>query len=301
METHPLSDIGGVAIEGVDLSRPLAPDTETEVGRLFDTHGLVVFRGQHLSKRQLHDAGRLFGGAMTAVPGTAQDPEVPGIVVVSTRGAGGDVVAEDSDRIVGDIEWHSDQAYTPRPPRARMLYAVEVAEEGGLTGFIDGCATYAALPEAIRRRIEGLHVIHSWRHAEATIARNRAYHRDGDRALAAGRFPDVAFLIAYAHPVTGKRVLNVPPLWAAGIVELPGAEGEALVAELKRHIVQPSFQYWHRYRPGDVVLWDNWRFIHAAGGTPGRCARTLWSIASVTELELGAPIGDAARSIAGGF
>jgi taurine dioxygenase len=303
MRVQRLSDKGGVAIEGPDLARPLSGAEEVDIGRLFDEHGLVVFRDQHLSKRQFHDAGRLFGGAMTAVPGTALDPDVPGIVIVSTRGATGDVVPEDGDRIVGDIEWHCDQAFTPRPPRARMLYAVEVPADGGLTGFIDGRSTYAALPEAIKRRIEGLHVIHSWRHAEATIARNRSYHREGDEALAADKFPDVAFPIAYAHPVTGVKVLNVPPLWAAGVVEMPGPEGDRLIADLKRHIVQPGFQYWHRYLPGDAVLWDNWRFIHSAGGTRGRHARTLWSIASITEFELGTLItgqGHAAEAISEG-
>jgi alpha-ketoglutarate-dependent taurine dioxygenase len=81
--------------------------------------------------------------------------------------------------------------------------------------------------------------------------------------------------------------LSVPPLWAAGIVEMPGAEGEALIAELHQHILQPQFQYWHRYHVGDAVLWDNWCFIHAASGTRGRYARTLWSVAMKVPIELG--------------
>ncbi len=294
MRVHRLSELNGVAIEGLDLSQPRTEEEDRAVARLFDEHGLVVFRGQQLTKRQLHDAGAVFGGAMTAVPGTTLDPDVPGIVVVSTRGADGEVAPAEGDKIVGDIEWHNDQSYAPRPPRGRMLYAVQVPPDGGLTGYIDGALTYLALSDRMKARIEDLHVIHSMAHAEATIARQRGYHRDGNKDLAASKFPDVAFRLVCRHPVTGIPALSLPPLWVSGIVELPGAEGAALIEELKAHILQPKFQYWHRYEQGDAVMWDNWRYIHAAGGTPARHARTLWSIASKVDIELGSVIPKAA-------
>jgi taurine dioxygenase len=78
--------------------------------------------------------------------------------------------------------------------------------------------------------------------------------------------------------VTGAKVLNLPPLWSAGFVELPGSEGAELLETLKRHILQAKYQYWHSYRAGDALIWDNWRFIHAASGTPGRYVRTMWSV-----------------------
>jgi taurine dioxygenase len=59
---------------------------------------------------------------------------------------------------------------------------------------------------------------------------------------------------------------------------MPGAGGATLLEELKQHITQPKFQYWHSYRVGDAVIWDNWRFIHAASGTPGRYVRILWKV-----------------------
>ena len=80
------------------------------------------------------------------------------------------------------------------------------------------------------------------------------------------------------HPVSGRKVLFVPPLWSSGILELPGEEGRALLAELTAHIRKPEFAYWHAYRPGDLLAWDNWRFLHAAGGTPGKYRRTMWTV-----------------------
>ena len=151
-------------------------------------------------------------------------------------------------------------------------------EVAGKTGFLDGQQTHDALPEDLKERIDGLHVIQSWRHAQATIARNKDYRVEGDKVLADDRFPDMAYRLVHRHPHTGRQVLNIPPLWASGIVELPGEEGRALLDRLIAHIRQPQFAYWHGYRRHDVVAWDNWRFLHAAGGTPGRYRRTLWSV-----------------------
>jgi taurine dioxygenase len=279
MQVRKLSEAGGIEIEGVELAR-LDSQESREVCRLFDEHGLVLFKKQKLTKQQLIATGVPFGGAMTDPPGAGQrDAEAPGILTISTRGAGGNVVPTDGNKIVGDIEWHTDQAYVANPNRGKILYAVQVPDEGGMTGFIDGQATYAALSEDMRKRLADLHVIHSLDHAQAAVTRNKDYKVGDSKTLSSSTFPDLAFPMIYNHPVTGAKVLHVPPLWCAGIVEMPGAEGKALIAELTQHVTQQRFQYWHRYDVGDAVLWDNWRFMHAAGGTPGRHVRTMWSFA----------------------
>jgi taurine dioxygenase len=289
MNVTPLSPLGGVAVKGVDLSRPQSLLESRALSDLYDEQGLVVFHGQTLSKRELIAAALPFGGAMIEVSATAPDPEVPGILVVSTRGATGDVVPDDPVALVGDLEWHTDQGHVPNPSRGKILYAVQVPAEGGLTGFIDGHATYSALTEDMKRQLENLHVIQSWNRAETYLARNRAYRVGGDTVLH-NQYKDVAYPMIVAHPVTKRKVLNVPPLWSAGVVELPGTEGIALIEELVAHVKQQKFQYWHRYQPGDALIWDNWRFVHAAGGTPGRYARTLWGVMLAPTHMIGCPL-----------
>ena len=278
MEIHPLSPLGGVIVEGVDLKMPASPTFDASLNALYEEHGIVVFRNQQLAKAELVAAGGHFGGTLINKEALAPDPEAPGITVISTRGPFGDTIPDDQEAVVGDLEWHTDQGYVVAPIRGKILYAVQVPEEGGLTGFIDGQLTYAALPDAMKARIEGLHVVQSWNRSEEYLARNRDYRIKGHQEMTRDRFPDLSFPIVLTHPVTGAKILNVPPLWSAGIVEMPGADGDGLLAELVDFVKQPRFQYWHRYSVGDAVLWDNWRFVHAAAGTPGRYVRTLWAI-----------------------
>lgn len=278
MQIRKLSEVGGVEVEGVDLSRPRSAEEDRALMRLYDEHGLVVFRGQNLTKRQLVDSGAAFGGTMIDPPATVRDPEVAGIVVISTRGTTGDVVPKDPEALVGDLAWHTDQGYVPNPNRGKILYGVQIPPEGGKTGFIDNQLTYAALPEDMKKQIEGLHVIQSWDRAEAYLTRNRDYRIGGDKEMVKGKFPDMIYPLVYAHPKTGAKILNVIPLYDAGILEMPGPDGAALLEELLLHVLQPRFQYWHQYRVGDAVLWDNWRSLHASSGTLGKYVRTLWSI-----------------------
>ncbi len=286
IQVNPLSESTGVSVTGVDLSRPQSASETRELNALFDRHGLIVFRDQKLTKQQLLDATHIFGGPELDPPVTARDPEVHGVVVISTRGAVGTVEPKEEEEVVGDIDWHTDEGYVSTPNRGKMLYAVEVPEKGGRTGFIDGRVTYEALPAELQQRIDSLHVVQSWANAGKDIEKNKKYRVDAD-LMKLDAFPDIVYRIVHQHPKTGKKILNVPPLWATGVVELPGAAGESLVADLKRHLMSPRFQYWHAYRPGDVCLWDNWRFIHSAGGTPRRYRRTIWSVVIRGEVEFG--------------
>jgi taurine dioxygenase len=297
MQIRRLSDAGGIEVTGVDLSRP-SPEQSAAVKKLYDEHGLVVFRHQKLSKQQLVDAGAAFGGTMIDPPATVRDPEVPGIVVISTRGTTGNVVPSDPNALVGDLEWHTDQGYMTAPNRGKILYAVAVPEEGGKTGFIDNQLTYEALPEDLKRKVEGLHVIQSWDRAEAYLNRNKDYRIGGDKEMVVGRFKDMVYPLLYPHPITGRKVLNVIPLYDAGILEMPGPDGDALIETLKAHVLQSRFQYWHQYQVGDAVIWDNWRSLHAASGTPGRYVRTLWSIVIDKGPDLGYPLEKGARGSA---
>ena len=277
MRVHQLSELGGVEVTGVDL-RQASSQQDRALRALFDEHGLVVFRDQTLTKHQLIAAADPFGGVLLNRPAEASDPEAPGLAILSSRGANGDVIPKDPDKPVGQVDWHTDDGYVVAPNRGKILYAVQVPEEGGLTGFIDGHRTYDALPADLKARIESLHVVQSWNKLREQFGDDRQYRLRGDEVLVADRFEDMSYGLVHAHPISGRLVLNLPRLWAAAIEELPGSKGQELMERLLAHITQPRFQYWHHYLPGDALIWDNWRFLHAASGTPGRFVRTMWSV-----------------------
>jgi len=278
MQVRRLTDIGGVDVTGIDLASPRSPAEDRELLQLLDQHGLMCFRDQKLTKQQLFAAGAPWGGATLKRPSAVMDADAVGVATLGTRGSKGDVIPEDPDKLIGNSDWHTDDGFLTNPCRGKILYAVDVPEEGGMTGFIDGVTTYNELPEKLRKRVEGLHVIQDWNKSQAYMDNNRAYRNSGDEMVVLNKFPRMAYPIVRIHPITGAKSLNCPPLWATGIEELPGKEGEEIVEELVAHITQKKYQYWHKYKVGDAVLWDNWRFLHAAGGTLGRYVRTMWVI-----------------------
>jgi len=277
METRPLSPAGGVEVVGFDLASAASTELRAQLVKLFNAHGLLFFGGQNMTKQALVDASRIFGEPEVHLLGLNNDREIPEIAVVSTHGRDGDIEPESEEELIGLIEWHTDKAYTTTPNRATMMWAVEVPPEGGLTGFVDRQKVYEAMPVAMKHRIEGLHVVQSWRKAQQEIAKNPNYRTDeGAKMLALDRFPDLSYELVNKHPITGHRILHAPPMWSSAIVELPREEGQALLEEIFAFSLQPRFVHWQNYRPGDVVIWDNWRFMHAASGTKGRYSRRMY-------------------------
>jgi len=84
-------------------------------------------------------------------------------------------------------------------------------------------------------------------------------------------------------------------MWSSGIVELPGEEGRTLLEELVAHSLQDRFVYWHQYKPGDAVMWDNWRQMHAASGTKGKYRRLMWRTTFTGTVQFGRPLQDGIR------
>jgi taurine dioxygenase len=294
LQTKPVSPSGGVEVAGIDLSQLLSTEVSGTLRGLFDQEGLILLRGQQLTKRQLVDATYSLGEPEIHPLANALDREIPEILIISTHGRDGDVTPQNPDELVGRIDWHTDLAYIPVPNRGALIYAVDLPPEGGMTGFIDRQKTWAALPERLKARAEGLTVVLSWRHAQEGIARNPSFRTDeGAKMLELDRFPDLGAPLVYRHPVNGQKVLNVPPMWSSRVLEMPEEESRAFLDELIAHSLQERFIYWHRYQPGDLVIWDNWRHMHAASGTLGRHRRLMYRTTLKGSVAFGQPLNPA--------
>lgn len=247
-----LSRAGGVAITGVDLSRGLSPAFRRKLWEAFLQHHIVVFPDQALTR----EAQFVF----TASLGEVERPDARRAAgkryavahVISNLDAGGKPI-DRSSLPVSNHRWHTDKSYHAAPPLLTTLYGVELPPQGGDTEFANTALGYAALSETAKRRIAGLRVVFRW---GAVI--------DGAEAAATERpSPPVDHPLVRTHPETGVKALYLGN-HASHILGLPVAEGAALLAELLAHTTRPEFVYVHRWRKGDLVMWDNRCLLHRA-------------------------------------
>jgi len=256
MQSRSLANGTAAEFTGVDLAAPLDAPTFRQIEDSFDRSGVIVIRDQSITPAQQLAFGRRFGDIEVNYNSAQYGlPEHPEIYKLSNITKDGKPIGS---RRAGE-NWHSDMIYSARPPRATMLHAVEVPELHGLTlgdtAFANAAAAYEALPDAMKRRIEGLQGIFDF------TGRKRSEPPD---AATVKRYPPVRHPIVRTHPRTGARCLYVNRDDCTGIAGLPHAEAEALVVALSDHVIKPEFLYRHRWRKGDLVMWDNCTVQHKA-------------------------------------
>jgi taurine dioxygenase len=242
-----LSPAGGAEVTGVDLSEPLTAEACERIRRALLEHQFLVFPGQLLTREQQYaftahfgEIERHGGGGLEKRHDTAH--------VTANLGADG----KPSDRYAkgANYRWHTDKAYYAVPPALTTLYAVEVPPTGGDTEFANTALAYAALPDEMKRRIAGLRVVFQWE-----AGRRPGYY--------ANDLPPVAHPLVRMHPETGRPALYLGN-HATHIAGLSADDGAMLLDRLLHHATQPQFTYTHRWRIGDLVIWDNRGLLHRA-------------------------------------
>ena len=246
----------GAVVTGLSLARMDAP-TWKVVEQAFHDHAVLVFPGQGLTEAEQIAFASRFGDIELLAP----DPEQKA-VAISNQKPDGTVMAPDEHRfksLRGNEGWHTDSSYMPLAAKASVLSAQVVPSAGGETEWADMRAAYDALDEVTRRRIAGLSAHHSLYHSQAAIGHvvttgaGYGFHTKG-----APLRP-----LVKVHPVTGRLALFIGR-HAYGIPGLPEAESEKLLGDLVDFACRPPRTYAHRWRPGDVVIWDNRCVLHRA-------------------------------------
>jgi alpha-ketoglutarate-dependent taurine dioxygenase len=243
-----LSAAGGVEITGIDLAEPLTSGLKAPILAAFLDHQLVVFPGQALTREQQYAFARNFGQVEPSGQPGSKRREVAH--VISNLDKDGNPVDRSSSP-VSNYRWHTDKSWHAVPPSVTMLYGVEVPPHGGDTEFANTMMSYAALPEATKRRIAALRVVFRW-------------GAGGGIEMAAMREdPPVDHPLVRTHPDTGQKALYLGN-HASHILGMPEAEGAALLGELLRHATERRFVYAHSWHKGDLVMWDNRCLLHRA-------------------------------------
>jgi taurine dioxygenase len=253
----PLNAAVGAEISGVNLAQ-MSDEEFTPIEQAWNRHGALLFRDQHISDDDLLAFSRRFG-ELDPPPNQEhgrQSPEgYPDIYVVSN------VLDEKGAPIgalgAGEAVWHTDMSYLQEPPDASMLYSLEVPPSGGDTWVLGMQAAWSTLPEALKAKVRGRRIKHDGTYNSGGYLRKGVTPTDDPHKAPGAWHPAVI-----AHPATGAPSLYLGRRRNSYVEGFSPAESEALLDALWAHIERPDLRYQHRWRVGDLLLWDNRSTMH---------------------------------------
>ena len=277
----------GVRIGGLTLAELDDPVIRQRIAALFEQHGMIVFEDSEpsdelqvaistsigpLKEHPVKSLSRVDGDTMPGVNKIAVTPEHGGIVEIGGK------------QVSHWLPWHFDHCYNNELNRAGVLRAIDIVEDGGITGFADGVALYRAFPKDLLAKIEGREVLYSLstqysqmkfgKPADMKIIRPKPMNEEFARQAAA--------MPRAIHPAVwtrknGEKVLHVSAYMSEGIVGAEDAEGNALLEEVAQAInrLAATYSYHHHWKPTDLLIWDNWRMLHSVSGNNPQESRTM--------------------------
>jgi taurine dioxygenase len=253
LELRELKPGFGAEILGVDIARDDDATLDAVVA-CFNRHGAILLRDQMAKPA---DLVRFIGRFNEPEGHTLQQYTLPGyphIFILSNKVVDGKPIGAHND----GVGWHTDYSYKAKPVMCTMLYAVEVPSEGSDTLLADMVAAYEALPPARRAELDHLMVEHSYQF----FMENREHGRMTLSPALKAENPDVVHPLVRVHPANGRRALWASTGTVKGILGMEQHDALALMDELVAFITQERFVYRHKWRAGDVLVWDNRCTLH---------------------------------------
>ena len=265
--TKPLHPLFAAEVQGVDLRKGLTPDVVKGVVDAINAHAVLVFRhdgefsdadhlafGRSMGPLQKIQLVTMLGKAKTRLSSNE-------LIDVSNLDEEGRILAVDDRRRKfqdGNRLWHTDVSFDTNRAVYSMLAAHALPPGGGPdTEYADMRAAYDALPAAMKDRIEGLVAEHDIWYSRALGGLSEVTPQE--RATR----PPARHKLVHVHPRSGRKALYLAS-HIAGIVGMSDKDGRALVDELTEFATQPRFVYAHKWREGDLVMWDNLATMHRA-------------------------------------
>jgi taurine dioxygenase len=234
----------------VDLSAPLSPEVEAELVALLHDRGLILARGQALSMERQQQICALFGP------------------ILQRQGENGYMTNEVGGPSASELTFHSDAAYTPHPFDALSLHALEVVDDASSTRFISAEQALDSLPEKLRDRLAGLEQEMIAPHY--TELAGRTCDRRNPQAQKRGVMPAIN-----TNPHNGRACVWVGEMQTARLLGLEWEDSRDLLHEVFDHLYAPEKVLEHRWRGGDIIIWDNIALQHARGNVEGVGKRLL--------------------------
>jgi taurine dioxygenase len=249
----PLTPHTGAEVTGVDLSRPVDAATKAALNAAWARHHVLVIRDQKYEPGDFINAVQVFGELQPHDKKELHVPGYPAMYYVSNE------QTVPGKRFISGETFHTDHSNHPAPPKATILYPVSLPSQGGDTQYVNMHLAYDELPEATKRRIDGLRAVHVYQSKYSP----RELKPLSEASLKAMPPPGVHPLVR-VHPANGRKALFLNPVRIESIVGMADGEALDLVAELMAHAIQKRFEYRHQWRYGDMVIWDTRSVLHKA-------------------------------------
>ncbi len=231
-------------VQGIDLKHQRDDETMRWIERTLAENGVLIFPNQKLEAVDVGDIGKRLGTIEAHIFGQYRHEEVPEVSYVTNRTRENEV---DPFGVTRASLWHSDEPYKPQLAKLTMLHALEVQKEKGGTWFTDVQGAYDALPADLKKTCDGL--TSSFKVKQGFASQHKT---------------------SYKHPVTGRVGILLSPQHQIGFTGMENDDGIKLMEKLLAHATQDDFTYYHKWKVGDVVMWDNIGTLHrnAADGNP---------------------------------
>jgi taurine dioxygenase len=275
MQIRRMAPISGGEISGVDVKQ-LDEAGFAPIYRTWLDCGVIVVRDQQLTIPDFLAYSRRFGLVVPHPSKSTRHPEYPEITMLGINKYDADGKLNQAIYRRGAEGWHTDGAYDDIPFKATQLYALAVPSTGGDTHFSSMYAAYEALPERIKQKLEGRRGAFTYGGRKKTNALLNPEDRDR---------PPAFHSMIRLHSETGRKSLYFDPGKILYIEGLEKQESDELIDELTGLMIAADAEYTHKWRVGDIVIWDNRCMVHrAAGDYPPNEDRIHWRV-SIKEPE----------------
>ena len=252
-------------ISDIDLAQPLRPNDREAIEAAINRYAVVVFRGQTLMDAQQIDFAAEFGpihapGQRARHTGIKHRLERTELADISNLDGDGKVLEVNARRRLDWLAnrlWHTDASFRAVPGALSLLYAHVIPDEGGDTEFADLRAAYDALPDGTKKQLDGLVAIHSIWHSRGQLDVTQY------TAEELANLPPVPQRVVRTHPGSHRKTLYLAA-HASHIEDMPVPDGRLLLMDLMEHATRPQFVHAHKWREGDLVIWDNRCTMHRA-------------------------------------
>ena len=254
----------GAEIRGVDLSKPMDDATFQLVKDGWLQNLVIVVRGQSLDTDAQVAFGTRFGEpAPTRTANIVRKTEHPAIMYISNRKENGKFIDQLPE---GEMQFHIDQCYIEQPPKATILHSLNIPSAGGDTLFSNHYLAYECLPENVKKRIAGKKALNVYDYQNAGTVKNDNIRDDA---------PQFWHPIVRTHPETGRKCLFVNRLMSLKIEGLEKAESDELLETMFEAIERPEHIWAHKWKVGDLIMWDNRCSSHARQDFPAQELRLM--------------------------